>query len=292
MKRKGMLLFLSSLFLAVLLNTSISQATSFYVYDYYDTWSSSWSDANKTSTSYDDDLMCWAAAASNILYWSGWANVDGYSFSSSQDIFEYFQEYWLDEGSSVYYAWEWWFEGTSGDDYSDYESQIDVSGGGDFWTAGYIDSSFWWTPDADYDASSFWWTSDDKDAIHALSDLLENGYGVSLSLTGSTNHAITCWGYETDDDSGRIIGIYVTDSDDDESNGMQYYELTSSSLPGAWYLSEYSDESYYISEVFGLQMSTLSAVPEPATALLFGLGIMGLAVVFRKGQNVAAFPNG
>ncbi len=274
MERKGLLLFLSSLFLAVLLNTSISQATSFFVYDDYDTWSDSWSDANKTSASDDDDLMCWAAAASNILYWSGWANVDGYSFSSSQDIFEYFQENWEDEGSSVYYAWEWWFEGTSGEYYSDYESQIDTSEGGDFWTADYL-------------GSSFLWTSDDVFAINSLSYLLENGYGVSLSLTGSTNHAITCWGYETDD-SGRIIGIYVTDSDD-TFYGMQYYALTFSS--GEWSMSDYFDGSYYISEVLGLQMSTLSAVPEPATALLFGLGIMGLAGVFRKGQNVAAFPN-
>lgn len=290
MKRKGLLLFLSSLFLAVLLNTSISQATSFYVYDDYDTWSDWWSDANKTSASdndysddIDDDYMCWAAAASNILYWSGWANVDGYTFSSSQDIFEYFQKNWTNEGSSVYYALEWWFEGTSGNYYSNYENQIKTIDGGDFWTADYFGSSVVMTTIYGHDISN-------------LSYLLGDGYGVSLTLTGlTTYHAITCWGYRTDE-SGRIIGIYVTDSDDDyddESNGMQYYELTSStSLPGAWYLSNYFGGSYYISEVFGLQMSTSSAVPEPATALLFGLGIMGLAGVSRKGQNVTAFPNG
>ena len=269
MKCKEMLLFLTSLFLGVLLYSPASYASSYYIYDYYDTWSDSWSDADKTDDG--DDLMCWAAAASNILYWSGWADVDGESFSSSQDIFTYFQDYWTDEGGNVYYAWEWWFEGTSGEYYSNYESRIESDGGGSFWTAEDLDSSFLGTS----------WALGDIRAIGTLSDLLGNGYGVSLYLTGPSLHAITCWGYETDD-RGHIIGVWVTDSDDGYY-GMTYYDLNF--LDGAWYLfSDTNNTGYSIFGVVGLQMSTLSTVPEPPTMLTFAIGLIGFAGVVRRRQ--------
>jgi len=36
------------------------------------TFDSGWRDVNKSQTDDDDDYLCWAAAASNILDWGGW----------------------------------------------------------------------------------------------------------------------------------------------------------------------------------------------------------------------------
>jgi len=43
----------------------------------------------------EDDLMCWAAAASNILDWGGW---DAPGFTSAGQMFQHFQDHWTDLG--------------------------------------------------------------------------------------------------------------------------------------------------------------------------------------------------
>lgn len=61
----------------------------------FDDFGGSWLDAEKSPTNYDDDLLCWAASASNLLSWTGW----GSAYSSDADIiFRYFQDHWSDEG--------------------------------------------------------------------------------------------------------------------------------------------------------------------------------------------------
>ena len=57
-------------------------------------WGGAWQDAEKSPINSEDDLMCWAAAAANILYWTGWGNVlDGIMHTVDQ-IFQYFQDHW------------------------------------------------------------------------------------------------------------------------------------------------------------------------------------------------------
>ena len=73
-----------------------------------------WRDAEKSPTNPDDDWMCWAAAASNILDWAGW-NVP--LFDSAQDMFYTFQNSWTNAGGLMAYGWHWWFDGTSPPDW-------------------------------------------------------------------------------------------------------------------------------------------------------------------------------
>ena len=58
----------------------------------------------------EDDLMCWAAAASNVLEWTGWGVVGG--MTNTDEMFQHFQDHWTDLGGSSEYAWNWWFDGT------------------------------------------------------------------------------------------------------------------------------------------------------------------------------------
>jgi hypothetical protein len=232
----------------------------------YEQWGGTYYDAEKSSTNTEDDLMCWAASASNILAWTGW----GKCYSTSADaIFAYFQDHWTNAGGNVYYGWDWWFDGTNNSQGYSGWSQVDVDGGG-FWTSYSL---------SDY----FLGTSTDSAALWAIDYLFDRGYGVSLGVTNGTNgHAITCWGYEYDD-YGNIVGIYVTDSDDSKTSTnpldiLAYYKVVSSN--GKWYLQNfYGYDTWYITEVDGLK---LCSVPEPATMLLLVSGIIGLAGFKRK----------
>jgi len=86
-----------------------------------------WSDADKSPTNPDDDWLCWAAAAANILEWTGW-NV----FDSTLDAFYTFQNYWSNAGSLMQYAWNWWFDGTEPEAQSGW-AQVDVEDPGRDW---------------------------------------------------------------------------------------------------------------------------------------------------------------
>jgi hypothetical protein len=97
-------------------------------YMLYENWGGTWCDVEKTPSNTEDDLLCWAAAASNVLEWTGWGMVG--SFSNTDDIFAHFQDHWQDEGGWPDNAMEWWFDG---EDHAFSGSDIDVSGGGGFW---------------------------------------------------------------------------------------------------------------------------------------------------------------
>ena len=74
-------------------------------------WGGAWSDADKNVTDRDDDKMCWAATASNILQWTGWGLVGG--MTTADEMFAYFQDHWTDNSGSAYYGLDWWFDGTN-----------------------------------------------------------------------------------------------------------------------------------------------------------------------------------
>ena len=51
-------------------------------YFVYNDYGGSWSDAEKNNVNTEDDLMCWAAASSNVLDWTGWGYPASESFTS------------------------------------------------------------------------------------------------------------------------------------------------------------------------------------------------------------------
>jgi PKD repeat protein len=210
-----------------------------YSYMIYYTWGGTWCDAEKTWWDFQDDNMCWAAVCSNVLEWSRWGRVAG--MTTTDQMFQHFQDYWADRGGKGEYGWHWWMDGTDPGD-----GRIDKAGGGNFWSS----YNFW----------DYWRQSTNKDqALKRIDDYLHWGYGVYLSVNG---HAITCWGFKYNTnyaptDPNYYEGIWVTDSDDTKSkvfnphqDNLRYYEVLKSG--GRWYLQDYyGSDSTYIHRVEG-----------------------------------------
>ena len=214
-------------------------------YKGYEHYGGHWSDAEKTADNTDDDLMCWAATASNILEWTGWGLVSG--MSTSDQMFQHFQAHWKDTGGWMEWGWRWWFDGVdlSGGD-------VDVPGGGNFWSS-FTFSNFYHEE------------SDDSKTMEAIDSFLHSGYGVGLAIftTASGAHAITCWGYNYNPTNPKdYIGVWVTDSDDEKHHNaadpppdmLRYYKVAYDSGNSRWHLQDYyGSNDWYIGEVQALE---------------------------------------
>jgi hypothetical protein len=167
----------------------------------------------------DDDLMCWAATASNILDWGDW---DAPGLTGAQDMFYHFQAHWTDYGSFPDRAWRWWFDGTLPTDPTtapNIWSSVDVPlNGGDFWDDEGPNFSTYYR---EMFASA-------GDLMPFIDDCLHDGYGVGIQIVSpdvspwALNHEITLWGFDShvDPSTGNTVydAIHVTDSDDDQGN--------------------------------------------------------------------------
>ena len=140
-------------------------AASSVTYKIYDQWGGTWHDAEKKLSDLDDDLLCWAAASSNVLAWSGWDSYAGYS--DTYDIFDHFQDHWEDKGGVATYGWDWWFAGNDCPNPGSDWAHVNVAGGGNFFPG--------------VNLSQY---SKDKpvagDALDTISSYLQGGYGVTL----------------------------------------------------------------------------------------------------------------
>ena len=54
-----------------------------------DNWGGTLSDAEKDPINTDDDDMCWAAMAANVLDWTGWGHVGG--MTNTDEMFQYYR---------------------------------------------------------------------------------------------------------------------------------------------------------------------------------------------------------
>ena len=220
----------------------------------FENWGGTWTDADKDIMPGDgDDLMCWAAAASNVLQWTGWGLVAG--MDSSDEMFQYFQDHWTDKGGLSYIGWDWWFDGTNSGPTGGGWSQVDVPGGGFY--AGLVPSDYIHTRGQGSEAEA--------KAMSDIDQYSRAGYGVALGLFGTIAHAITCWGFNYDDtlsptNPNYYKGIYITDSDDyGPSDSMDYYAVTWDAVS-----EHYDFDSYYvgayIGEVDGLEERSVVSV--------------------------------
>ena len=200
---------------------------------------------------YEDDLMCWAASASNVLEWTGWGLVN--SMWTSDDMFDYFTLYWNDTGGSPYYGWHWWFGGYVPDPPNGKDAP-DVEGGGAFWNASY---NFY-----DY---AFYENENETLMLPKAAEWLGLGAPVVFGIipsTGSGGHYITCWGLNYDPavidmlDPNQYLGVWITDSDDDKNiappapNALHYFEV---SWNGTYWIMPDYYSGYCIVEVMALQ---------------------------------------
>lgn len=177
-------------------------------------------DAEKMRPTGDgDDDLCWAATASNMLIYTGWAAQANRGFATTDDVFEAFISAFTDVGNNAYYGVGWFFNGvnTFKVAYSDWEVASAAAG-----TGGYL---------TDYAYDQLIKTVQVKgNGVNGMSQLYQslrdgNGVGLAVSvyyqnqLYGS--HEVTCWGSVADtayssSDPQYFSGVFITDSDSDE----------------------------------------------------------------------------
>jgi hypothetical protein len=226
MKRRKILVFLAIL-LMLLASSGVARATSYFVYDQ---WGGSWCDANKTGSG--DSMMCWAAAASNILAWAGY---DTPTYNTQNLIFQYFVAHWTNAGSLPQYGWNWFLDGTLPPNWSGW-SQVKVPGG-NFWPADNFSDLY-------YQASG-------GNLMANIASFFQSGDGVTLAIyKPNGGHALTCWGYDYSDLNGVIqyTGVWVTDSDDGVTALKEY--------PVSW------DSTNYLWDLGGAYRPAGPAVPQ------------------------------
>ena len=199
----------------------------------FDSFDGTWADAEKDATSTEDDLLCWAATASNMLEWTGWGFAGG--MVKSDQMFDYFEEHWTDEGGLPEYAIEWWLNGTNGKAGSPGWSQVDVAGG-NFYPA--------------FDHNSYIeFDSNSANVMNHIDDWTAAGYGMGLSLRGGgLAHEVTCWGYNYDAaDPDGYVGVWISDSDNDKGvangyeapNELHYYAIDWDTTDHHWNFDSY-----------------------------------------------------
>jgi len=202
-----------------------------------DLFNGTWSDAEKDATSTEDDLLCWAATASNMLEWTGWGFVGG--MVRSDQTLDYFENHWKDVGQTTQNALTWWFDGAG-----TYGGDVDVAGGA-------------FHPF--HDPSTYVHVeSDHEDILEFLEGYTDLGSGMGIWIYSNEpgmefSHEITVWGCNYDPafepgDPDRYLGLWITDSDDDKwvadaytgPNDLHYYAVSWDDDSEIWRMEDYS----------------------------------------------------
>ena len=185
---------------------------------------------------YQDENMCWAATAANMLQWSGWnAKASDHStvgkMTSEDLIFKAFMEdfqFGATRYGATYDAITWFGDKTYNNDAND--NTVDHPKVG---TGGYLHTDM-----TKYLAHT---VTVDAKAMGTLADALGQGSsaGVRISQGEDQAHLITCWGYTVNSalaptDPNYYTGLIVSDSDNSRFhtdptaslNSLQYMAMT------------------------------------------------------------------
>ena len=213
-----------------------------------DNWGGNWADAEKlppsdgvynpppVNANEEDDVLCWALTACNILEWTGWGFVSG--LDNSDEMGDYFEDHVTDGYGVIDDGWEWWFTGNLPYHGENWTSE-DVEGG-DFWSGSYTYTNYRHIgPDV-------------TKTMETIDTYLHNGWGIGIGIEG---HAITVWGFNYDSNVDKItnphdyyLGIWVTDSDDDRTQAnppdrLRYYEVAWNSTNNRCYMPSYGSRN-------------------------------------------------
>ena len=248
-----------------------------------------------------DDYLCWAFSASNAIeYWQDSKNAQGVQIpygtpigtptdTYSSDITQTFVDNWINDGGEECDAFDWWFSGdiqmpddSGGIDDDDSGLKPGATGGG-YWLG---------TPYAEgiiSDEFCFERTESDYYSLSGvIDDAVENGWALTCGIYTENGgaHAITLWGYEMDDLTQEVTGLWICDSDNDFT-GNYMVDLAWNESELLWELGDseacdYSTNEWYLGDISILMAG--AAVPEPsAYAALFGIVTLIFAV-WRKNR--------
>jgi hypothetical protein len=218
---KKLIVFLCAMFLLFGM-TGVAGAAPVYVYDGGP--GGTWSDVNKLWDS-DDDLMCWAAGASNVLSWTEWDG--GASLSAAGDIFDEFKFYWDDAVGNAVFAHDWWFTGRDNDAYGWGKDYPDDGGG--FYDVTLFESNI--------NAHNF---QPPTEAI--LYNDVNASMGITLTIDkpGLYSHTVTLWGIDTEANQ-----LWITDSDDVVTNNLVMYSYDDVAMQILGYQNSYTDPTNF-----------------------------------------------
>lgn len=165
-----------------------------------------------------DANLCWAAASSNMLRFSGWGSEAG--FRTEDDLFESFISAFTDAGGSYTYGLDWFFNGYYAMRGNDGWAQLRAPGESGKYLSEYPADSLYQT----YEISNH------IDNLRPVLDALERDCAVGISIGNYLSsfriggHAITLWGYLHDTSASPYSkeaypAIFISDSDSDKYDG-------------------------------------------------------------------------
>jgi len=239
--------------LFIFLTVSISLADSEFRID--KSFGGRWHDAEKSLGNRNDDWLCWASTASNILAWTGWGVEP--KLIHEDNIFQYYSRHWSDNPSgSPREAWRWWFNGQN---HTENGATV-LREGGSFWPQELFPPDKW----GHRSGSLFRGVGQYqlKRNPYILSDMLKRGYGIVLQIVrplpdnSRDSHMVTLWGFRHSAED-QFKGILVTDSDDakDSAAGrsaqdsITYYPVKL--RDGFWWIT-YRKNEWKILAAYGL----------------------------------------
>ena len=169
-----------------------------------------WRDVNKEFDG-NDEWLCWAASASNVLAYAGYGGGD------EEFIFNYFKSTFSNGRNYVRVAIEHWLE--VHEEMSLQEAKLQISE--------YVNP-----------------TNYRAEIIFCFEQ--ENGIVIDINDGEGFHHSLTVWGYFYDEGSDTF-SIYFTDSND-QSNYLHLKELYRSG--DTWYFLNYhGSDKYYIDRI-------------------------------------------
>jgi MYXO-CTERM domain-containing protein len=267
-----------------------------------------WYDVDKSMDDARDDMMCYAASASNLITW--WQNgYYGSQLTSSApkslaDTWNLYLDYSQNtaSGGDPLAAFNWWISGVyAPTSAAEAERSVfnQLQEDSPMLTLMPFDGFYFdqYGLNREHLMEFFSFTTDYSNSY--FGDLLTGGAGVSLLLksdTGNLAHVITLWGVDYSDD-GLLSRLWITDSDDashelatidvvtaengkvyfDEEGDIGFYEYQK-------YLGITGIHIYGVSAVHPDATTTWQLIPEPGSVML---GLLALAVSAVRRRRVS-----